>query len=102
MTSSLSLPAGSARRLAVLALLALVLSVTAAVISFVMGDVLMGVVWVLMVGLSSNMGWYYLRRLRQLSRAAERVAAAPAAACSAADPDAGPRAGDAGPQAGRG
>ena len=99
MTSPPSLPTGSARRLAVLALLVLVLSVTAAVIAFVMGDVLVGVVWILLVGLSSNMGWYYLRRMRRASGAAAGTGSASApgaapAACRMADPTATPTSGD--------
>ena len=52
-------------RLALYALAVCVLAVTAAVISFVQGSWLMGVVWVLLTGLSSNMTWYYARRARQ-------------------------------------
>jgi len=37
------------------------LAVTAAVISFVQGS-LLGVVWVLLAGLTSNMTWYYVKR----------------------------------------
>lgn len=50
-------------RLAVYALVVCVLSVAAAVVSFVQGNWL-GVIWVLLAGLSSNMCWYYLRRGR--------------------------------------
>ncbi|MFF3610861.1 hypothetical protein [Streptomyces sp. NPDC002580] len=50
-------------RLALYALAVCVLSVAAAVVSFVQGSWL-GVVWVLMAGLSSNMAWYYARRGR--------------------------------------
>ncbi|WP_369222315.1 hypothetical protein AB5J52_13095 [Streptomyces sp. R39] len=52
-------------RLARYALALCVLAVIAAVISFVQGSWLMGVVWVLLTGLSSNMTWYYARRARQ-------------------------------------
>ncbi|MCX5557165.1 hypothetical protein [Streptomyces sp. NBC_00038] len=50
-------------RLAVYALAVCLLSVAAAVVSFVQGS-LLGIVWVLMAGLSSNMTWYYARRGR--------------------------------------
>ncbi|MFD7867543.1 MULTISPECIES: hypothetical protein [unclassified Streptomyces] len=49
-------------RLALYALAVCVLAVVAAVIAFVQGSWLLGVVWVLLVGLSSNMAWYYVRR----------------------------------------
>ncbi|TLS42847.1 hypothetical protein FE633_28945 [Streptomyces montanus] len=48
-------------RLALYALVVCVLSVAAAVVSFARGSWL-GIVWVLMAGLSSNMTWYYARR----------------------------------------
>ncbi|NED86588.1 hypothetical protein G3I76_41675 [Streptomyces sp. SID11233] len=51
-------------RLALYAVVVCVLAVVAAVISFVQGSWLLGVLWVLLVGLSSNMAWYYLRRQR--------------------------------------
>lgn len=50
-------------RLALYALAVCVLAVGAAVASFVQGS-LLGIVWVLMAGLSSNMAWYYLRKQR--------------------------------------
>ncbi|MER0445287.1 hypothetical protein ACFYM2_27235 [Streptomyces sp. NPDC006711] len=50
-------------RLALYALAVCVLAVVAAVVSFVQGSWL-GIIWVLLVGLSSNMCWYYLRRDR--------------------------------------
>ncbi|MFC9510029.1 hypothetical protein [Streptomyces sp. NPDC057002] len=50
-------------RLAVYALIVCVLSVAAAVVSFVQGSWL-GIVWVLLAGLSSNMAWYYLKRAK--------------------------------------
>ncbi|MET9362715.1 hypothetical protein ABZX93_17610 [Streptomyces sp. NPDC006632] len=59
-------------RLALYALVVCVLAVAAAVVSFARGSWL-GIVWVLLVGLSSNMCWYYLRRAR-----VERVGASPA------------------------
>ncbi|GAA4123492.1 hypothetical protein ACPCSL_02820 [Streptomyces griseoincarnatus] len=51
-------------RLAVYALVVCLLAVAAAVVSFLEGSVLIGVVWVLLAGLSSNMTWYYVRRAR--------------------------------------
>ena len=50
-------------RLAVYALIVCVLAVAAAVVSFMEGSWL-GIVWVLLAGLSSNMCWYYLKRGR--------------------------------------
>ncbi|MFE2355397.1 hypothetical protein [Streptomyces parvulus] len=55
-------------RLALYALVVCVLAVTAAVVSFVRGSVLIGVVWVLLSGLSSNMCWYYVKRGRDERR----------------------------------
>ncbi|MFJ4836985.1 hypothetical protein [Streptomyces sp. NPDC088746] len=49
-------------RLALYASIVCVLAVAAAVVSFVQGSILLGVVWVLLAGLSSNMAWFYLRR----------------------------------------
>ncbi|GGW91580.1 hypothetical protein GCM10010297_11760 [Streptomyces malachitofuscus] len=51
-------------RLALYALAVCLLAVAAAVVSFVRGSVFIGVVWVLLAGLSSNMTWYYVRRGR--------------------------------------
>ncbi len=51
-------------RLALYALVVCLLAVAAAVVSFVQGSVLIGVVWVLLAGLSSNMTWYYVKRGR--------------------------------------
>ncbi|MEU2899523.1 hypothetical protein ABZ690_16680 [Streptomyces sp. NPDC006967] len=51
-------------RLALYALAVCLLAVAAAVVSFVQGDVFIGVVWILLVGLSSNMTWYYVKRGR--------------------------------------
>jgi hypothetical protein len=48
-------------RLALYALIVCLLAVAAAVVSFVQGSFL-GIVWVLIAGLSSNMTWYYLKR----------------------------------------
>ncbi|POX40597.1 hypothetical protein C3486_13235 [Streptomyces sp. Ru73] len=68
-------PSGPARRLAVFALVVCVLAVVAAVVSFVAGN-LIGIAWVLMAGVSSNMAWFYLRRAKQERAAAEEQAAA--------------------------
>ncbi|MEV7034417.1 hypothetical protein AB0N99_29845 [Streptomyces sp. NPDC093272] len=51
-------------RLALYSLVVCVLAVVAAVVSFVQGSWPIGVVWVLLTGLSSNMAWYYVRRGR--------------------------------------
>lgn len=59
-------------RLALYAIAVCVLAVAAAVISFVQGSWLLGIVWVLLVGLSSNMSWYYVRRQRAVN--AQRAA----------------------------
>ncbi|MFI6653625.1 hypothetical protein ACIBI8_39270 [Streptomyces sp. NPDC050529] len=58
-------------RLALYAIAVCVLAVAAAVISFVQGSWLLGIVWVLLVGLSSNMSWYYVRRQRVNAQAAQ-------------------------------
>ncbi|WBB59771.1 hypothetical protein O7599_30145 [Streptomyces sp. WMMC500] len=50
-------------RLAVFATVVCVLSVAAAVVSFAKGYWI-GVVWVLLAGLSSNMTYFYVRRAR--------------------------------------
>jgi len=50
-------------RLAVYALVVCVLAVAAAVVSFVNGNWL-GIVWVLLAGLASNMWWVYHRRAK--------------------------------------
>ncbi|MFC9791242.1 hypothetical protein [Streptomyces sp. NPDC057695] len=57
-------------RLALYALVVCALAVAAAVVSFVEGSFL-GVVWVLIAGLSSNMAWYYVRRAKVEKAAAE-------------------------------
>ncbi|MEU6540246.1 hypothetical protein [Streptomyces sp. NPDC047000] len=51
-------------RLALYALSVCLLSVAAAVVSFVQGSWPVGIVWVLLAGVSSNMAWYYARRGR--------------------------------------
>ena len=48
-------------RLALYAFVVCALATAAAVVSFVQGSWL-GVVWILVAGLSSNMCWYYVRR----------------------------------------
>ncbi|MFC6062213.1 hypothetical protein [Streptomyces ochraceiscleroticus] len=63
-------PSGPARRLAVFALVVCVLAVVAAVVSFAAGN-LIGIAWVLMAGVSSNMAWFYLRRAKLERAAAE-------------------------------
>ncbi|MER6998290.1 hypothetical protein [Streptomyces sp. NPDC000410] len=60
-------------RLALYALVICVLAVTAAVVSFMQGSWL-GVVWVLLAGVSSNMAIYYIRRAKA-DRAAGAVKA---------------------------
>ncbi|MCQ4210245.1 hypothetical protein [Streptomyces longispororuber] len=56
-------------RIALFASLVCVLAVVAAVVSFVQGSFL-GVVWVLMAGITSNMAWFYVRKARAEKRAA--------------------------------
>ncbi|MEU6908119.1 hypothetical protein ACWDZW_06690 [Streptomyces coeruleorubidus] len=60
----LLLPPDPARRLALYALIVCLLAVAAAVVSFMEGSWL-GIVWVLLAGLSSNMCWYYVKRGKQ-------------------------------------
>ncbi|GHA85769.1 hypothetical protein [Streptomyces chryseus] len=50
-------------RLALYALLVCLLAVAAAVVSFVQGSWL-GIVWILLAGVASNMAWYYVCRAR--------------------------------------
>ncbi|OIK29448.1 hypothetical protein [Streptomyces malaysiense] len=54
-------------RIALCTLVVCVLSLAAAVVSFVQGSWL-GIVWVLLAGLSSNMTWYYVKRARAAAR----------------------------------
>lgn len=61
-------------RLALYALVVCALAVAAAVVSFVQGNFL-GVIWVLLAGLSSNMAWYYVRRAKADKAAAAQDAA---------------------------
>ena len=56
-------------RLALYASIVCALAVVAAVVSFVQGSILLGVVWVLLAGLSSNMAWFYLRKHKMESHA---------------------------------
>lgn len=65
-------------RLALYALLVCVLTVAAAVVSFARGSWL-GVVWVLLAGISSNMAWYYVRRAKAERDAEREAAGAPGA-----------------------
>jgi hypothetical protein len=62
-------------RLALYALTVCMLATAAAVVSFVNGSWL-GVVWVLLAGLTSNMWWYY-RRKAKLDAAAGSARPAP-------------------------
>jgi hypothetical protein len=50
-------------RIALYALLVCVLALAAAVVSFTQGSWL-GVVWILMVGVTSNMAWFYGRKAK--------------------------------------
>jgi hypothetical protein len=50
-------------RIALFALVVCVLAVAAAVVSFVEGSFL-GIVWVLIAGITSNMTWFYVRKAR--------------------------------------
>ncbi|MFG2191301.1 hypothetical protein [Streptomyces sp. NPDC048639] len=50
-------------RLALFALAVCVLAVAAAVVSFARGSWL-GVLWIMMAGVSSNMTWYYVRKAK--------------------------------------
>jgi hypothetical protein len=54
-------------RLALYTLAVCLLAVAAAVVSFVNG-MWLGIVWVLIAGLSSNMTWYYVKRGRATGR----------------------------------
>ncbi|MDX3231291.1 hypothetical protein [Streptomyces sp. ME19-01-6] len=61
-------------RLALYTLAVCALAVAAAVVSFTRGSWL-GVVWILLAGISSNMTWYYLRKAKMDRAAATRAAA---------------------------
>ncbi|MEU3632693.1 MULTISPECIES: hypothetical protein [Streptomyces] len=54
-------------RLALYSLAVCLLATAAAVVSFVRGPWWLGVVWVLLAGVSSNMSLYYRRRSRPVS-----------------------------------
>ncbi|MCP3758076.1 hypothetical protein ACFRJ1_12370 [Streptomyces sp. NPDC056773] len=61
-------------RLAVFAVVLCVLAVAAAVVSFVEGS-LLGIAWVLMAGITSNMAWFYVRKAKiEKAAAAARAA----------------------------
>ncbi|MGW5395637.1 hypothetical protein [Streptomyces sp. NPDC003952] len=61
-------------RLAVFAVVLCVLAVAAAVVSFVEGS-LLGIVWVMMAGITSNIAWFYVRKAKiEKSAAAARNA----------------------------
>ncbi len=60
--------------LAVFALVVCALAVAAAVVSFAQGSWL-GIVWILMAGISSNMAWFYVRKAK-MERAGQDGAAA--------------------------
>ncbi|MZD10182.1 hypothetical protein GTW43_34650 [Streptomyces sp. SID5785] len=57
-------------RIALFALVVCLLAVVAAVVSFVEGSFL-GIVWVLIAGITSNMTWFYVRKAR-MEKAASR------------------------------
>ncbi|MEU8482978.1 MULTISPECIES: hypothetical protein [unclassified Streptomyces] len=65
-------------RLALYALVVCVLSAAAAVVAFAQGS-LLGIVWVLLAGLTSNMTWYYARRAKAEKQAKAAAATAPTA-----------------------
>ncbi|MER5950694.1 hypothetical protein ABT127_32115 [Streptomyces sp. NPDC001904] len=50
-------------RIALFALVVCLLAVVAAVVSFVQGSFL-GIVWVLIAGITSNMTWFYARKAK--------------------------------------
>lgn len=73
-------------RIAVYSLLVCVLALVAAVVSFVQGSWL-GIVWVLMFGVSSNMTWFYFRKGQiDKQRAAAAQRAPQAGGCAAQQP----------------
>ncbi|MGW2343792.1 hypothetical protein [Streptomyces sp. NPDC001661] len=61
-------------RIALFSLVVCALAVAAAVVSFVEGSFL-GIVWVLIAGITSNMSWFYLRRAKAEKQAAQAEAA---------------------------
>lgn len=52
------------RRLALYAATVCALATAAATVSYLRGGAVVGTVWVLLAGVSSNMAWYHLRRAR--------------------------------------
>ncbi|MEV4434523.1 hypothetical protein [Streptomyces sp. NPDC049555] len=56
-------------RLALYALAVCVLALAAAVVSFAQGSWL-GIVWVLLLGVASNIAWYYVRKAKNDAAAA--------------------------------
>ncbi len=60
-------------RLAVFAVIVCVLAVAAAVVAFVEGSFL-GIIWVLLAGLTSNLAWYYQRKAKAERATATRTA----------------------------
>ncbi|WP_328913128.1 MULTISPECIES: hypothetical protein [unclassified Streptomyces] len=62
-------------RLARYSLIVCLLAVAAAVVSFVYGH-WVGVVWLLLAGLTSNMWWYYSRKARLDAKSGSETAAA--------------------------
>lgn len=58
------------RRIALYATVVCVLALVAAGVSFARGSFL-GVVWILLAGLTSNMAWFYVRKAKAERAAAE-------------------------------
>ncbi|MCX5533910.1 hypothetical protein OG785_25585 [Streptomyces sp. NBC_00006] len=61
-------------RIALFSLVVCALAVVAAVVSFVEGSFL-GIVWVLIAGVTSNMTWFYLRKAKAEKQATQAQAA---------------------------
>ncbi|MDX2595959.1 hypothetical protein PV343_27445 [Streptomyces sp. WI03-4A] len=59
-------------RIALYTLIVCLLATAAAVVSFVQGS-LLGIVWVLLAGLTSNMTWYYVKRARDAAAGGKSV-----------------------------
>ena len=59
-------------RLALFSVVVCVLAAAAAVVSFVQGSWL-GILWIMMAGISSNMAWFYHRRNKAAARRAAAV-----------------------------
>jgi hypothetical protein len=85
--SSSAAPTRPPRWTALYATAVCVLAAAAAVVSFVKGSWLMGIVWVLLAGLSSNMAWYYARRTRAAARAQDPAVGASADASAEVEQD---------------